>query len=180
MKKTICVYGAAKDNIREEYKEASYLLGKAIADADDKLIFGGGSSGLMGATARGAKEANGTIIGVVPNFMDKIEPIFYDCTQIIRTETMGSRKEVMEQNADVFVILPGGVGTMDEFFQILTLESLNRTGAPILVYNIAGYYDHLYNFLQYMIEEGFVSKEAITRKCTFCNTLEEIMEVIRG
>ena len=133
-KLTICVYGAASDNIDAIYMEETEKLGKEIAEHQHKIIYGGGASGLMGACARGVTQANGVIIGVVPFFMDGIEDLNDNCTEIIRTKTMSERKQIMEDRADAFVIVPGGIGTLDEFFQILTLVELKQKKAPIVLF----------------------------------------------
>lgn len=162
MKKlTICMYGAASNAIDPSYISAGENLGYEIGRRKHRMIYGGGSSGLMGACARGMKSANGEIIGVVPTFMDKVEPIFYDCTKLIRTETMAQRKEIMENQADAFIICPGGVGTMDEFFQIITLAQLHRKQAPIIIYNINGFYDNLIQFIRQSIEAGFINEDIL-------------------
>ena len=111
---TICMYGAASDRINSIYINAANELGKEIAKRHHKLIYGGGAGGLMGACASGVLENGGEVTGVVPTFMNKFEPIKSECTEIVRTETMSLRKEVMEENADAFVIAPGGIGTFDD------------------------------------------------------------------
>ena len=118
---------------------------------------GGGATGLMGAAARGFTKGGGHIIGVVPHFFN-IDGILYDkCDDMIRTETMRERKQIMEDHADAFVIVPGGVGTFDEFFEILTLKQLGRHQKPIIIYNLFGYYDKLLEFLKVSVAENFVS-----------------------
>lgn len=162
MKKlTICMYGAASNAIDSSYISAGENLGYEIGRRGHCMIYGAGASGLMGACARGMKVANGEIIGVIPEFMDEFEPIFYDCTKLIRTETMAHRKEIMEDQADAFIICPGGVGTMDEFFQIITLTQLHRKKAPIIIYNINGFYDNLILFINQSIKEGFINENIL-------------------
>ena len=135
-KLTVCMYGGAREGIDSVYKENVEAFGRKLAEHGHALIFGGGATGLMGACARGAQSAGGKIIGVFPTFMSDFEPQFLEATQVIKTDNMAQRKGVMENNGDVFVICPGGVGTMDEFFQILTLNELKRHSGEIILFNI--------------------------------------------
>lgn len=176
---TICMYGAASNNIDKVYIQETEKLGREIGSRHHKLIYGGGASGLMGACSRGASEANGVVIGVVPFFMDEIEELNQHCTELIRTKTMGERKEIMEDKADAFVIVPGGIGTFDEFFQILTLKDLNRKNAPIVLFNINGYYDDLISFLNTCIEKGFVHAR-VRDHFIVCDTPEDTLNAIEN
>lgn len=152
----ICVYGASSDNILPVYIERTEKLGAEMAARGHGLVFGGGAHGLMGAAARGAASGGGTIIGVAPHFF-KSEGILYPyCTEMIRTETMRERKEQMENRADAFIMTPGGIGTFEEFFEILTLRQLGRHGKPIGIFNVNGYYDPLLALLRHAVQEGFL------------------------
>jgi hypothetical protein len=173
----ICMYGAASDGVGQNYVEAVEALGREIATHHHKLIYGGGASGLMGAVARGARSCGGDVIGVVPNFMSGFEPIFPDCTEIITTETMGERKQIMEDNADAFVIVPGGIGTFDEFFQVLTLAELERLHAPIVLLNVDGFYDNLIGVIDDGIEKGFVRPKARTLFSVCENSVQAIESI---
>ncbi len=165
---TICVYGAGSSNIDDIYIRETEKLGIEIGSRHHRLIYGGGATGLMGACARGISAAGGEVIGVVPRFMSDFELLNDSCTELIWTETMGERKEIMENRSDAFIIVPGGVGTLDEFFQILTLVTLKRKSAPIILYNINGYYDELIHFIDSGIHKGFirVSVKDLFRVCT--------------
>ena len=122
----ITLYGAASDRIDKEYIEGVEELGREMARRGHVMVYGAGSTGLMGAAARGMHEENGKIIGITPHFMHKLEPISELCTELIATDTMAERKTIMEEKADAFIITPGGLGTLDEFFQILTLKVLQQ------------------------------------------------------
>ena len=176
-KLTICMYGAASDNIDSIYITETEKLGEEIAQRQHRLIYGGGASGLMGACARGAARMGGTIIGVVPRFMNEMEPINSNCTEIIHTETMGERKQIMEDNGDAFIIAPGGVGTLDEFFQILTLAELKRKTAPIILFNINGFYNDLISFINVGIEKGFI-RSHVRELFHVCDTAPGILNLI--
>ena len=176
-KMTICVYGAASNKIDSVFITETEKLGEEIARRHHQIIYGGGASGVMGACARGAAREGGTVIGVVPNFMDEFEIINNNCTEIIRTETMSERKDVMEDHADAFIIAPGGIGTFDEFFQILTLAELGRKNAPIVIYNTDDYYDDMIVFMKKCTEKGFIRERALSL-FRVCTTAEEAIDAI--
>lgn len=173
----ICMYGAASDNISDTYKTNVKLLGKEIAKKGHSLIYGAGGCGLMGACAKGVIENGGKVVGVTPHFMHDIEDIYEECTELVYTETMAERKTYMEENADAFVIVPGGVGTYDEFFQVLTLKQLNRLDKPIVVYNINGYYDYLPSMIGSGIFKGFISPK-VADAFVMCETYEDVISTI--
>lgn len=158
MKKTICVYGAARDEIAPVYFEETEKLGEALARRGYDLVYGGGATGLMGAVARGVKAGGGRIHGVAPKFFDEPGVLYTEeyCDQFTFTETMRQRKQLMEDSADGFITLPGGVGTYEEFFEMLTLASLSRHQKPIALYNINGFYDPMLAFLDHAVREEFI------------------------
>jgi len=155
----ICVFGAASFEIDEKYIKAVEELGEMMAKRGHGLVFGAGGNGLMGAAARGVRRQNGKIYGVIPTFFrdETIEAIYDQCDQLIFTETMAQRKTKMEDLADAFLIVPGGIGTFEEFFQVLTLKQLGRHTKPIAIYNIDGYYDKLEDFLDFSIKQEFIN-----------------------
>lgn len=152
----ICIYAAASDKIEGKYIQSVELLGEKLAKEGHSLIYGAGGTGLMGAAARGFRKGNGEVIGVAPKFMHEIEPLFKDCTQFIETEDMADRKEIMENGCDAFVIVPGGIGTFDEFFQTLTLKELGQHNKPIVVFNFDNYYTKLLSYMDDCIVKGFI------------------------
>lgn len=154
----ICVYGAASPTIDPEYIEKVEMLGKEMVARGHSLVFGGGGNGLMGAAARGVRSAGGSILGVIPRFFrdENIEAIFDSCDELIEPETMRERKQIMEDNADAFIVTPGGIGTFEEFFEILTLKQLCRHTKPIVLYNIKGYYDDLNAVMEQAMKKGFI------------------------
>ncbi len=154
-----CVYGGASDHIDNDLKDKIRILGKIIANEGYSLVYGGGATGCMGAVAGGVRENGGYVMGVSPYFISSFEEIF-DCDNTVMVETMGERKTLMEKCADVFFIAPGGIGTMDEFFQILTLKYLERLSAPIVVLNLNGFYDSLLKLIDDIIEFG-AAKESL-------------------
>ena len=155
----ICVYGAASNEIDKSYIENGEILGKEMEKRGHSLVFGGGATGLMGAVARGIKTENAEIIGVAPSFFN-VDGILYEhCSEMIYTQTMRERKQIMEEKSDAFIVTVGGIGTFEEFFEILTLRSLDRHKKPIAILNTNGYYDHLIKFLKNGVEENFLKEE---------------------
>jgi len=152
-----CIYGAASNKIEEKYILAGETLGKAMAEAGHGMVFGGGASGLMGAAARGMTAGGAAeIIGIAPSFFDVDGVLYPGCTEMIYTETMSERKHRMEEMAEGFIITPGGVGTMDEFFETLTLKSLGLHDKPIGVLNVDHFYDDLNSLIEKMAEGNFL------------------------
>ncbi len=154
----ICVFGAASNEIDESYIKVTEEFGFLLAKRGHSLVFGAGGHGLMGACARGVKKAGGEITGVIPEFFknENIELIYDKCDTLIYTETMAQRKSKMEDLADAFVIVPGGIGTFEEFFEVLTLKQLARHTKPIVIYDINGYYKHLDELLEMGFKERFI------------------------
>ena len=154
----ICVYGAASSTIEPEYKEKVEKMGLEMAQRGHSLVFGGGGNGLMGAAARGVRAGGGRILGVIPKFFDEedVEEIFSDCDELIQPDTMRERKQIMEDNAEAFIIVPGGIGTFEEFFEILTLKQLCRHNKPIAIYNIKGYYNELLCAIEQATVKNFI------------------------
>lgn len=156
----ITVYGAARETIHEEFKSAAEKLGEEMAKRGHTLIFGGGKNGLMGAVARGMSRKNGEIIGIAPKFFKPDGVLYEECTEFIYTEDMRSRKALLEQKGDAVIVLPGGIGTYDEFFEVFTLKTLGRIDKKIAVMNTRGYYDCLSALLSHTAEEGFMEQKA--------------------
>lgn len=152
----ICVYGAASNEIDKSFLTAGENLGREMGKRNHSLVFGGGASGLMGAVARGISEENGEIIGIAPSFFNVDGILFEKCSEMIYTDTMRERKMLMESKSDAFIVTPGGIGTFEEFFEILTLRSLDRHKKPIAILNTNGYYNSLIEFLENGVKQNFL------------------------
>lgn len=154
----ICVYGAASPTIDKDYIEKVEIMGAEMVKRNHSLVFGGGGNGLMGAAARGVKSQDGYILGIIPKFFDdeKVEAVCDFCNELVEPDTMRERKQIMEDNADAFIIVPGGIGTFEEFFEILTLKQLCRHNKPIAIYNIKGYYNEILKALDVATEKNFI------------------------
>jgi len=173
----ICVYGASSNVIDEKYIKAGEELGLLMARAGHTLVFGGGASGLMGAVARGMKAGGGRVIGVAPSFFNVDGILFEGCDEFIYTETMRERKERMEKLSDAFIMTAGGIGTFEEFFEILTLRQLGRHKKPIAILNTDGYFDSLCSLIDHAIEERFMT-EANRRIFSVFGSAEETLKYL--
>ena len=175
----ICVYGASSTAIDKSYIEVVEKLGKMLVEKGHKLVYGAGAQGLMGAVARGVHSMGGEIIGVAPKFFDVDGILFEDCTELIYTDTMRQRKQIMEDRAESFIMVPGGIGTFEEFFEILTLKQLGQHKKPIAVYNINGYYNEMNDMIEQAIEQKFMKEKCRTLFKLFDN-MEDIFEYLEN
>lgn len=157
----ICMYGASSTDLDKIYYDAAEHLGRRIAARGHGLVFGGGAQGLMGATARGLAAGGGRIMGIAPRFFDKPGILYKECSEFIFTDTMRERKELMENLSDAFIMAPGGIGTYEEFFEVLTLKQLGQLNKPIAVFNVNGYYDLLLRLLEDTVSKGFMKASCL-------------------
>jgi len=177
----ICVFGAASAHIDKKYIAAVEDLGEKLARRGHSLIFGAGGTGLMGAAARGVKRGGGYIHGVVPSFFKKegVEQLYGECDKITYTLTMRERKAVMEEEAEAFIITPGGCGTFEELFEVITLKQLNRFDKPIVFFDIDGYYDILEEFLAHACKNKFITEACMAQHESF-STAEEVLNYVES
>ena len=157
----ICMYGASSTDLDRIYYDAAEHLGRRIAARGHGLVFGGGAQGLMGATARGLAAGGGRITGIAPRFFDKPGILYKECSEFIFTDTMRERKELMEKLSDAFIMAPGGIGTYEEFFEVLTLKQLGQLNKPIAVFNVNGYYELLLRLLEDTVSKGFMKASCL-------------------
>ena len=168
----ICIFGASSELIDKSYLDSAEELGRKLALRGHSLVYGGGAQGVMGASARGVKSAGGRVIGVSPSFFNVDGVLFEECDELIYTETMRERKAVMEDNADAFIIAPGGIGTYEEFFEIFTSKQLARHSKAIVIFNHNGYYNKLIEAMKDAEEKNFIRHPTLE--------LYEVMEDIDG
>lgn len=171
---TVCLFGAASEMIDDNYKNQIEELGKMLAKNGCSLVYGAGATGCMGAIARGVDVEKGFVFGVTTNFMETFEKV-YDCDKLIKTRTLNERKTIMEEHADFFIVAPGGIGTMDELFEILTLKYLKQTDKPIILYNIDGFFNDVVVLIEKLVEKKFAG-EKVLELFEVCNTIDEIKE----
>ncbi len=152
---SLCVYCGSRAGIDPAYEADATALGHAIAKADMRLVYGAGDVGLMGAVARAAQAGGAETFGVIPTHLMRLEVGKTDLNTFVITETMHERKKVMFMNADAVVVLPGGAGSLDEFFEALTWRQLGLHEKPIFLLNTNGYWDPLRDLLDHVVDQGF-------------------------
>lgn len=163
-------------SIDDEFKSKGYELGSKLAELGHKVVFGAGANGMMGAVATGVVENNGKVLGILPYWMDDFDQIFTECEDIIYTKDMDERKELFLNHADLFVITPGGLGTLDEFFEFVSLKQLKRHKKPIIIYNINNFYDDLVELLNVMAKGNFIFVPY--RLYEVANNLDDLIKLI--
>lgn len=157
--KRIAVYCASSDAVAEHYRTAATQMGHAMADAGIGLVFGGGSVGLMGTIADAVLERGGEVYGVIPEKLQQLELGHDGCTELHVVQTMHERKQIMMDLSDGFIAMPGGYGTLEELFEVVTWAQLNFHRHPVGMLNVAGFYDSLIEFVNHAVDEGFVREE---------------------
>ena len=153
-----CVFCGSSDDADPEFLAAAGATGKALADAGIKLVYGGGGVGLMGAVARAAHEAGGEVLGIIPTFLVGAERALETVEHII-VDNMHERKMLMFQRSDSFVILPGGIGTLEEVVELLSWRRLDLHAKPVVFYNPRGFWDPLYKLFQHTVDERLTPPE---------------------
>ncbi len=154
--KKVCVFTGAASGIDGLYKEAAYQMGQMLASRELGLIYGGGKLGLMGAVADGMLAANGKVTGIIPKFLDNVEVGHKGVTDLHIIDSMHERKAMMYDAADAFIILPGGLGTLDETMEIITWRQLGLHQKPIIIVNLNHYWDSMLTMFQNIIDQGFM------------------------
>ena len=173
----ICLYGSGSRKINKKYTDAAYELGCYIAENNHTLIFGGGDTGMMGACARGVHDKNGKSIGIAPEWIDNFEPLCKNCSEFIYVESMDIRKKEFLNNSDAFIITPGGIGTLDEFFEVITLKKLKKHSKPIIIFNINHFFDKMLDMLNEMSKQGFLYKQKeIFKVATTINEIDNYLK----
>ncbi len=158
--RSVCVYCGSSHGAREYFSEAAKAMGLALASTRRRLIYGGGNIGLMGVLADSALQAGAEVIGVIPRPMVQKELAHASLTQLHVVESMHERKALMAELSDGFVALPGGIGTLEEMFEIWTWAQLGIHHKPIGLLNVNGFYDRLIQFLDHLVAERFVKQES--------------------
>jgi hypothetical protein len=158
---TVCVYCASSDAVAEKHRVVARELGRAIAARDWRLMYGGGNIGLMGEVARSVLEAGGHVTGVIPHLLADREVALEDVSRLVRVETMRERKALMDEGSDAFVVLPGGIGTLEEVVEMLTLKQLGYHDRVIVLLDVDGYWDPLLVLLGRMVDEQLAQPELL-------------------
>ena len=174
---SICVYCSSSDAIADAYPPVAAALGRELARRDHTLIYGGGAVGLMGVLAKAAHESGGTVRGIIPSKLQNREGIAYDADELVVTESMRERKRLMYRDAEAFVVLPGGYGTVEEFMEVLTLKQLGYHDHPIVIVNVDGFFDTLLSFFE-ELRDGRFARAAVTDLVHLASSAEDALDRI--
>lgn len=178
VKRSLCVFCGAQNAVDPQHLTIGTEFGKRIADDDLRLVFGGGDCGMMGAVSNAAMDNGGEVIGVFPHHLRTHEAEHKGITETIIVGSMHERKKLMFDLSDMFAILPGGFGTMDEMFEILTWRQIGLHEKPVFIFNHLNYWDPLIDMMEHIIEQKFA--KPINREFyQVVNSLDELMEAIR-
>ena len=159
MSRCIAVFSGSSEHAPAAYHEAARELGRRLGKAGWSMVFGGGMTGLMGATARGVHDANGRVIGVIPERLNRSGVRYEVADELHVTSTLRQRKAEMDRRANGFVVLPGGFGTLEEAVETITLKQLGYHRRPVAFLNTDGYYNQLFEFIEHMVDATFVKEE---------------------
>jgi uncharacterized protein (TIGR00730 family) len=176
---SLCVFCGSSRGTDPSFVDAARELGTAIGQRGFRMIFGAGNVGLMGETARAARDAGAPVIGVLPQYLRHLEPPLKSAEETIITPSIQERKQRMIGMADAFLHLPGGLGTLDEFFEVLTEAQLGVHSKPIIVVNVNGYYDALDGMLHATVKSGF-AKERVLKLYYLADGAEAALEILEG
>jgi len=174
-KKSVAVFCAAADGARPEYRAAAEQLGRTLAARGLGLIYGGAKVGLMGAVADASLAAGGHVVGVIPHVLVDLEVAHAGVSELHVVDTMHTRKALMGEKADAFLVLPGGFGTFEELFEVLAWQTLKLHAKPVVLLNVAGFYDKMLEFLDVCESEGMLRGN---RKCLLvADTVDEALRL---
>lgn len=174
--RSICVYCGSSDATEPRFRIEAYTLGKTFAENGLRLVYGGGGVGLMGECARGAHENGGRVIGIMPEFLRSRERL-YDDVETIVVDTMHERKMRLFEEADAFVVLPGGVGTLEEVIELLSWRRLDLHKKPIIFLNSQGFWDGFFALVEHTIATKF-TPEAFRHTWMSVDTVEQVLDAV--
>lgn len=174
---SLCVFCGSRFGNDPAYEQAARELGAVMADKGIRLVYGGGSVGLMGVVATAVMENGGEVVGVIPRFLQDLEVGKSDVTELIITENMHSRKHKMFELADGFVSLPGGLGTLDETFEIMTWKQLKVHEKPVIMLDTGGYWSEMKDLIDALVVKGFAGPEA-KNLCQFAASVADVFVIL--
>ncbi len=177
--RSLCVFCGSSVGTAPGHREAARLLGRLMGEAGVSLVFGGGHVGMMGVLADAALQAGGRVVGVIPEHLMRVEMPQRDLSELIVVDSMHTRKRRMFDMAQAFCILPGGLGTLDETFEILTWKQLRLHGKPVVLANLDGYWTPWLKLIDAVIEGGFAHRE-VARLFTVVETVEEVLPSVEA
>jgi len=178
--RSICVYCGSQPGRNPDYMEAGRALGRSIAEHGLKLVYGGGTRGIMGAVSSGVMSSGGRVTGIIPEFLMDKEASKHSLsalTELVVTRDMHERKHKMFEQSDAFVTLPGGIGTLEEIVEIMTWGQLGRHKKPVVFANINGFWDPMMELLRHMTDQGFIHTAHLV-KPLIVDRIEDIVPAI--
>jgi hypothetical protein len=177
--RAVCVYCGSSPGVDPRHVEAARRLGATLADEGVALVYGGGTTGLMGAVALATLDHGGHVVGVIPEFLKARERMLKDAQELVTVPDMHTRKRMMFERADAFVALPGGVGTLEELVEQLTWAQLGQHRKPILILDVAGFWSPLRALLTHMQDQGFIHA---ANRVTYlvAERVEDVLPMLRG
>jgi len=175
---SLCVYCGSRMPADMAFSEAAKALGHQLGENNIRLVYGGGHVGLMGITADATLEAGGEVIGIIPGHLHDIEVSHENLTELHVVDSMHTRKQMMFEKSDAFVVLPGGIGTLDETFEMITWRQLRLHDKPIILVNYKGYWQPFIDLMEHMITQGFVERDVFTY-FEVVEGLEEILPALQ-
>jgi uncharacterized protein (TIGR00730 family) len=176
---SVCVYCGSSDGADPAFVDCAQALGRLLAEAGIRLIWGGGAAGLMGTVARAVLANGGRVTGIIPQFLVDRELAFDGADEMIVTDDMHVRKRQMFERADAFVALPGGIGTLEELVEQMTWAQLGRHRKPILIANIAGFWDPLLALIDHMRDNGFIRPQWEVKPLV-ATTIDDVIPMLQG
>jgi uncharacterized protein (TIGR00730 family) len=173
--KSIVVFCGSSEGTDKQFKEQATLMGETLALKDIAVIYGGSKAGMMGAVADGALSKGGTVVGVIPGFLKRKEIAHTELSELIVVESMHQRKTIMHELCDGIIALPGGFGTFEELFEVLTWSQLGHHQKPMGLLNVNGYYEDLLEMIQKMVDKGF-SNQVNQQMLLVADTVDSLLE----
>jgi uncharacterized protein (TIGR00730 family) len=175
---SVCLFCGSSDRADPAYTEAARAFGRATAEAGWRLVYGGGGVGLMGASARGAHDAGGRVVGIMPAFLRSRERLFDEVETVVVT-SMHERKQLMYDQSDAFVVAPGGIGTLEEVVELLSWKRLDLHQKPVVFLNLNGFWEGFFALMRHSVEEG-MTPASFLDAWTVAESVEEAMVLIQG
>ncbi len=172
--KSACIYCGSSNAVAEAYKQAATHTGQLLAQAGIDVVYGGGRVGLMGLAADAALALGGRVVGIIPEHIQKLEVDHRGLSELVVVDSMHTRKQMMVERSDAFIVLPGGIGTLDELFEIITWRQLQLHDKPVIVVNVDGFWDPLLALMGHLETTGFM------RKPNLAGQASQLFHVVTG
>jgi uncharacterized protein (TIGR00730 family) len=176
---TVCVFCGSSSGADPRLLQAAVGLGQAMAEDGIDLVYGGGATGLMGAVAQGVAENGGSVVAVTPHFLVRRIPKLAAPHELIAVPDMHTRKKIMFERSDAFIALPGGIGTIEELTEVVTLHKLDQHGKPVLIANLNGFWSPLLDLFAHLQQAGFMQADALGR-CHVADRVDAILPMLRS